>query len=116
MAVVTAEPIAVEVGGKTYELKPTLQAVRAVGQSLGGLGPAFRRIRDLDIDAMAAIIVAGCGAQMKNREIDALTEAVWQHEDKVSLGGDLIDYLTILLNGGRRPAETNQPGADEGNG
>lgn len=113
----TAAPITVTVGDDIYELKPTLAAVRSINAALGGLRPALQRIRDIDYDAFAAVIVAGAGLKLKAAQATALVEAVWQSPNRMDIGSAAVDYLLVLLNGGSAPTEV-EPGTEEpeGNG
>ena len=115
MAEITRELTTVTVGGTEYTLVPTLAAVRAVTAACGGLLPAFRKVQDLDLDAMASIIVAGARLTLTAKEYDALAGAVWKTEKKGPIGSACIDFLSLLLNGGRSVEDEVDGAEAEGN-
>lgn len=103
---VIAEPtVTVEVAGESYELRPTLAAVRAVNSGLGGLVPAFRQVQDINVDAFALVIAAGAGLRLKAKEYDDFVEQIWRSPDKAAIGAPLSDFLSLLLRGGRPAVE-----------
>ncbi|KZC97168.1 hypothetical protein AUP40_04320 [Thalassospira xiamenensis] len=113
-AVATAPELTVTVAGTVHYLAPKLSAVRMINSFAGGLNPAYRKVRDLDFDAMAQIIVAGAGLKLKPSEYDDLVTTIWQEPDKAKLGADLINYITVLLNGGRPIIDGNDVADDAG--
>lgn len=99
--VLTAPEIKVTVAGKEYVLEPTLDAVRAICSQAEGLVPAFRGVRNVNIDIMASVILAGSGTQLKDSEaLEDFLDAIWREPDKAVLGGPLSDYIALLLAGG----------------
>lgn len=117
MGTVTAMPITVSVGGKTYELSPTIGAVRLINGVFGGLKPALDAVQALNFDAVAQIINAGTGGKLKAKEVGAIGEALWTAEDRGDAMGATVEFLVTLLNGGRPPAPATEEDAeaDEGN-
>ena len=115
-SVATEPSIRVTVGRTDYELQPTLAAARKLGQSTGGLRAALTKVQDIDIDAMAAVIIAGSGLRLTSDAVDDLMEAVFRC-DKPTLAGDLIGYLLTMLQGGEpeRP-EAGRAKAEAGDG
>lgn len=113
-SVVLCETVAVEVGGEKYELRATLQAMRTVSQVFGGLRPAIERVTNLDLDATAGVIIAGAGLRLDRKESDALVEQIWQSDKKGDINAPVLDYLSILLNGGKpleKDADSKATGA-----
>ena len=100
-SVVMCETVTVSVAGREYELKATLQAMRAVSQVFGGLRPAIQRVTDLDLDATASVIIAGAGLRLGRKEADALVDEIWKSENKGDIAAPVLDFLSMLLNGGR---------------
>ena len=100
-SVVLCETVTVEVGGETYELKATLQAMRTVSQIFGGLRPAIERVTNLDLDATASVIIAGAGLRLDRKGADALVEQIWQTDKKGPINAPVLDYLSILVSGGK---------------
>ncbi|OSQ33817.1 hypothetical protein [Thalassospira sp. MCCC 1A01428] len=98
---VVAQDRKVVVAGKAYFLVPNLNALRGINAALGGLAPAFTKVRDLNFDAMATVLVSASGMKPGAAEFDELVRDIWQAENKAEIGGALSDYLVVMLNGGR---------------
>lgn len=110
----TAPDYVVTLAGEDYALIPSIQAVRGLNTAFGGLAPALEAVRALNYDSLARIVAVGAQARLKNREVEALGEALWAlpAAERGEVLGTVADYLVVLLNGGR-PVE---PGDDGGNG
>lgn len=67
----------VTVGDETYELKPTLAAVRSIEAHFGGLRGAAQALYAMSVDGVAHIIASGAGLNAKQAQ--ELPEQVWQH-------------------------------------
>lgn len=85
----------VVVGGVTYELRPTLSAVRAIESRLNGLRGASGALHAVSVDAAAIVIAAG--ANLTKEQAAELPEAVWQH-GVTEVTPQLIEYLGALYN------------------
>lgn len=100
--------VQVELGEKTYNLSPTLDAMRKINRQFGSLMDAGARIARYDFDAMAFIIRAGAGLTDKQSE-------QMQHElvrsGLVPAVPALTKFIGVLLNpegvedGGGEPGE-----------
>lgn len=87
--------IDVVVGDVTYELRPTLAAVRAIESRLNGLRGASAALHAVSVDAAAIVIAAG--ANLASDKTEGLPEAVWQH-GVAELTPRLIEFLGALYN------------------
>lgn len=87
--------ITVEVGEKTYELIPTLDAVRRIEARFGGLRGASQALNALSVDGAAHIIASGAG--LTERRAEALPEEVWK-AGVLDVSVQLNAYLVALYN------------------
>ncbi len=85
----------ITLGDESYELLPTLAAVRAIEARFGGLRGAVQAITSLSVEGCAAIIAAGAGLAGKHAE--AVEEQVWQ-TGVVEVSVQLNKYLAALYN------------------
>lgn len=95
--------VTVKVGEESFDLVPTLKAVRAIESRFGGLRGASGALHAVGVDAVAFIISAGAGLEGKAAE--ALPEKVWQ-EGVAGLTPIVTKYLGALY---------NPRGGDQGN-
>ena len=58
---VMAQDMKIVLAGTAYFLVPNLNALRGINAALGGLAPAFTKVRDLNFDAMASVLVSASG-------------------------------------------------------
>ena len=101
METLNQPPMVVHAGGVSYELVPSLAALRGINATLGGLLPAFEKVKSLNFDAMASVIVAASGEKVDQAGFDRLVTAIWQGDDGAKTGAVIVDYLLVMLNGGR---------------
>lgn len=113
MSVVINGGTVIRVNGQPYTLQPTMQAVRRVTASYGGLRPAIARVQAVDFDAAASIIVAGADLPLDKAALDALGAAIWRDQDSTLILSEVMDYLALLLRGGRDPAPGDPPATGE---
>lgn len=92
--------IEIELDGETVELRPTPHAALKLSQTFGGLFPIIGRIRQLDLDTFTAVIQYGCG--FKQNQSASLPDKVFK-SGMTNLAPALIDFITILANGGTMP-------------
>ncbi len=102
METLNQSPMVVTVGGASYELVPNLAALRGINAALGGLLPAFEKVKNLNFDAMASVIVAASGEKVDQAGFDRLVTAIWQGDDGGKTGAVIVDYLLVMLKGGRQ--------------
>tara|TARA_R110002012_G_scaffold83346_6_gene209797 strand:+ start:46 stop:423 length:378 start_codon:yes stop_codon:yes gene_type:complete len=111
---VMAQDMKIVLAGTAYFLVPNLNALRGINAALGGLAPAFTKVRDLNFDAMASVLVSASGMKPGAAEFDDLVRDIWQAENKADIGAALSDYLVVMLNGGRVKPDTDDTGGDAG--
>lgn len=116
MSKATDNGVTVKVGKKTYCLKPTIAAVRQINLIFGGLKPAMETTGDLNCDALAQIILAGSEEKFSQKDVEALGEAIWDAQFGGEVLSRVMEYLGLLLNGGRPPADEETEEKTEGNG
>ncbi|MGV6473507.1 hypothetical protein [Azotobacter vinelandii] len=95
----------ITLGGSTYELVPSLGAVRAIEARFGGLRGAIQACEGLSVEGVAHIVAAGAG--LTGKAAAGLPDEVWQ-AGVAEVSVQLRPYLLALLN--PRGAQ-----ADEGN-
>ena len=85
----------IKLDDETYNLKPTLAAVRAIESYFGGLRGASQAINALSIDGCAVIIAAGAG--LTGKDAEPIAEQVWQ-AGVIDVSIQLNAYLAALYN------------------
>jgi hypothetical protein len=90
--------IEIDLDGESVELRPTPQAALKLSQTFGGLFPIIGRIRQLDLDAFVAVVQYGGGI----KQTKDLPEKVFS-SGMTTLAPALIDFITVLANGGKMP-------------
>jgi len=109
--------VEVEIDGETYELKPTLAALRKIsrkfavpGDTTRGLRPAIESCSSLDPDQMAEIIAIGANID-SGSEKKKLPEAVFA-TGIINVLPQVTEYLMLLLNPTGKDAEedVDEPG------
>lgn len=86
--------VMVGVGEVTYELQPTLDALRKINRRYDSLLDALRLIRSVDFDAVCFILAAGAGLSPKQTEM--LEKQVFA-EGVINVIGPLADFMTVLM-------------------
>lgn len=107
--------VEVELGGKKYELKPTLAALRKIGRKFStpgdmsrGLRTALESCSSLDPDQLAEIIAIG--ADIEQAKAKKLPDAIFD-AGIVNVLPKVTEYLMLLLDPtGKKDEETE---ADE---
>lgn len=102
-------------GDQRYLLRPTLNAIRNLSRLHGGLRNTFQKIVNQDFEGIVEIIKIGGG--ISDREQNALAARVYEAGLTDDTLMPLIEYMKILMNGGRVPSEAPATTeAPEGNG
>ncbi len=83
------------IGGRSYTLKPTLDAALLIESRFGGLRAALESMRLMSIAACADIIIAG--ANLKPDEHSVIAGDVFR-TGVAKVSGQLTDFITVLLN------------------
>ena len=103
--------IQIELAGETYELECKLGAFKSISERFGGFVGAFRKLAEVDIDAIAFIIAAGAGKPRNSKEIEKITERLFEEGLEDALP-KLTEYLSLLSAGGvkRKEAQSEAEG------
>lgn len=91
----------VKLQGATHTLRCTLGAAKQVNAVLGSFGEAYARVQKMDFFAFNVVICAGLGKTGKDAPD---MESVVYESGMPALQDSLLEYLTLLSNGGRPPA------------
>lgn len=107
--------VELELGGETYQLKPSLKAANAVSRQFGGFLGAMQAISQSNLEAFFFIIKHGIGKT--NTSTDDLNAAIWA-AGVPNLIKPVMRYVSILQNGGRDPDPEEMDDGEEmeGNG
>lgn len=95
--------IDIELDGETVILRPNLKAAQNISRQKGGIMAAVDAVGKFDFDTMVNVIVLGLGVDGK--EARDIPEKVYS-TGMADLVAPVINYLTILANGGRPVSET----------
>lgn len=102
--------VTITLDGDEYTLKPTLHAIKTLSANYEGLAGCLRRLQTMDFNAYVNVINIGTGAKgqaAKDMEASIFRTPVGD------MVGPLVEYVAVLMNGGR-PVETNDAASDEG--
>lgn len=99
--------VEIKLDGKATILKPSLGAAIAISDRFGGFRRAIESVVSHDLSAIAYIVAQGTAAS----DLRSVTESVWR--DLLGLQAPVLDYVSMLANGGRRIVieEKNPPAA-----
>lgn len=105
--------IVIELDGKQFTLRPTLQACQQISRMAGGLTAVRMKIGGLDFDTICDVIGYGIGLNPTQRA-KMLPEAVYR-AGIINLIAPLVDFVMIIANGGRPlPMDEEEPDEEEG--
>lgn len=103
--------VEIVIGGETKLLKPTFRAAKMISRKYGGYIKAIELVSNLDFDAIVYVIAQGLDLTPKGEE--GLGDKVYE-TGMMIVAKPVVEYLTILLNGGKRQTETGETnGSDE---
>ena len=86
--------VSLKVGGQTYQLVPTLDAMRKINRRHDSIVSAMERVRVLDFDAVCAVVAAGAGLSQKQAE--RLESEIFE-AGLVNATGPVAEFLGLLL-------------------
>lgn len=95
--------VTIHLDGEDVVLRPTLKAAQNISRAKGGIMAMVEAVSRFDLDAMVTVIAQGIGAE--GREARELPERVFT-SGQADLVAPLINFLSILANGGRPVDET----------
>ncbi len=104
------DTVTIDLGDKTYVLTPTLRAATNLTRYFGNFSIAFNRLGALDFDAVVSVIREGISSD--GADAKRLPERIFQH-GITGLVGPCSEYISLLLNGGRKPDDEDGSGLDE---
>lgn len=100
----------IELDGETVTLRPTLKAAQNISRAKGGIMAAVEAVGKFEFDTLVSVIVLGLGVDGK--EARDVAEKVYS-TGMADLVAPVINYLSILANGGRSlEAEGGEGDAD----
>lgn len=105
--------IEVELGGKTYTLRTTIEAADKIDREFGGVMQAIDRVRSLSLAAVSRIVIIGIGTTSKGGQ-ETLRQAVFD-AGIANVGPAAVQFLLALVNPGGTKVEDDGE-IDEGNG
>lgn len=100
-----------ELAGESVTLKPTFYAASRIPKHFGGYMPAIEAISKLDPNAMEVVIAHGL--QLTQAGQKGLDEKIYS-TGYPKVAAPCIQFLTILMNGGKTPEETEEAKSTEG--
>lgn len=100
-------------GDTEYELKPTFLAASKIPRHFGGFMPAIDAISKLDMGAMEVVISHGLGLTPHGQKTMNLPERIYE-AGVAKVAAPCIEYLTILMNGGKRVEDTEEAKGTKG--
>ncbi|MBY6265573.1 hypothetical protein EI613_27165 [Azospirillum sp. 412522] len=117
MSKLTASNVTITLDGEKVILKPTPRAALAISNQFEGLQGAVPRLASQDIAAASFVVAAGAG--IRGEAAKGLNDRIFAAGIS-DLAPSLIEFVVILMNGGKRPdsmpANEDDAGDDEGNG
>lgn len=100
-------------GDEEVTLKPTFLAATRIPKAFGGYMPAIDAISKLDPNAMEVVVAHGMGLTPHGQKQMNLPERIYQTGYPL-VAAPCIEFLTILMNGGKKPTETEEATGTEG--
>ncbi|MBU1306329.1 MAG: hypothetical protein KKF33_12535 [Alphaproteobacteria bacterium] len=110
-AKIGAGNVAIVLDGEDVVLRPNLKAAQTISRQKGGIMAAVDAVGKFDFDTIAAVITLGLGVEGK--EARDIPEKVYS-TGMADLVAPVINYLSILANGGR-PVSDDADGGDNEN-
>lgn len=113
MAILDNGDVEFELAGETVTLKPTFLAATRIPKQFGGYMPAIDLVSKLDPAAMQSVIAHGMG--LTNHGQKGLDDRIWR-TGYAKVAAPCIEFLTVLMNGGKKPneSETEEAKGEEG--
>lgn len=102
-----------EGGDEEVTLKPIYKAARGISKHFGGYMPAIDAVSKLDPAALEVVIAFGADIPPSVQKNLKLPERIYE-TGIAKVAAPCIEFLTILMNGGKRPDEETEGGDTEG--
>jgi hypothetical protein len=101
--------------GEDYTLKPTPNAIKTLSATYDGLTGCLDRLRRMDFNAFVNVI--NIGTNTKGQAAKDLEPHIFA-TPMGDLVGPLVEYVAVLMNGGRplENVDSDDSEGDEGNG
>mgnify|MGYP001609990959 CR=1 FL=1 len=96
---INAGEIHIVLDGEPITLRPTMRAADLISNQLGGFAKARQAIYDENRNLIVSIIRIGSG--MKEEAARKLPEMLWRNGLNLKILMPLLEYLSVLNNGGR---------------
>lgn len=90
---VVSSPVTINLAGKTYEMKNTLEVRKQFCIHLGGLRPVLECVMNIDEWRMAQVIAIASG---NTKKVDKVFEGVF-NEGATSVASQISDYINSLI-------------------
>lgn len=108
-----SDNVTIELGGETVELKPTYGAATRIPKHFGGYMPAIDAVSKLDPSALETIIAYGMDLTPAGQKKLDLPRKIYE-TGYPKVAAPCIEFLTILMNGGKRVSDTEEATSAEG--
>lgn len=95
--------VSFKLDGETVTLKPTFGAYTRIPKQFGGFMPAIDAVSKLNAEAIEVIVAHGMELTQHGQK--GLGEKIFRTGVAV-VAAPCIEYLTILMNGGKKPEES----------
>lgn len=107
--------VVVTLDGEDYTLKPTPYAIKTLSAQYNGMSGCLDALRRMDMNAFINVLCIGAG--LKGQAVKE-AEPVICRTPMGDLVGPLVEYVAVLMNGGRPLDDdaSEEEEADEGNG
>lgn len=101
------DTVKLTLGDEDFELKPTYGAASKISKTYNGYMPAIEAISKLDMEAMEVVIAHGLGLTIHGQKKLDLPARIYE-AGVAKVAAPCIEFLTILMNGGKRPSEDGE--------
>jgi hypothetical protein len=103
------DTVEVTINGRVEKLVPTLSALEALNKRYDNFQAVYSRIASMDFEAYANVLAAGVEGKIpaNDKERKDAMQAVYE-TGVINLMAPMIEYLGILLNGGKRKEMTEE--------
>lgn len=99
--------------GEEKELVPSPGAALKLGRQYNGLATIYNKLTTFDPEVYVTVVREGLGIALNGKEAQGLGEKVWR-TGLTSLTEPLVEYINLLLNGGRKLENENTESGEEG--